>query len=153
MRVKDAMTIRAETIGPDATLQEAARMMRSLGIGILPVAEHDRVLGVITDRDVVVRSTAEGGDPRVVKVRAAMTPQVIHCYEDAELDDAAHEMEQHAVRRLVVLDARQRLVGLLSVDDLAMVSRALAAEVIEQSREPGRRPVPAEPPGGGLVPH
>lgn len=153
MRVRDAMTIRAETIGPDATLQEAARMMRSLGIGILPVEERDRLVGVLTDRDVVMRSTAEGGDPRIVKVRDAMTPQVIHCFEEAELGDAAHEMEQHAVRRLVVLDARKRLVGLLSVDDLAMVSRPLAAEVIEQSREPGRRPPLAEPPGGGLIPH
>ncbi len=146
MLVRDAMTWRAETIGPDETLQAAARRMRELDIGALPVCEQDRLVGMLTDRDIVIRSIAEGSDPSRATVRGAMTPQVIYCFEDDNVAGAARLMEERAVRRLMVLDSRKRLVGMLSVDDLAVVDRALAAEVIEHSREPGL-PIPAgEPP-------
>ncbi len=137
MLVRDAMTWRAETIGPDETLQAAARKMRELDIGALPVCEQDRLVGMLTDRDIVIRAASEGLDPTLTAVRAAMTPQVIYCFEDEDTHGAARLMEERAVRRLMVLDSRKRLVGMLSVDDLALVDRALAAEVIEHSREPG----------------
>ncbi|WP_242392420.1 CBS domain-containing protein [Anaeromyxobacter oryzisoli] len=136
MRVGEAMTVRAETIGPDEALEAAARRMRDTGIGALPVCESDRLVGMITDRDIVVRGVAAGLAPGAAKVRDAMTAQVVYCFEDDELGRGAELMEQHAVRRVMVLDRQKRLVGLLSVDDLAMVSRMLAAEVIEHSREP-----------------
>jgi CBS domain-containing protein len=138
MLVKEAMTRRAETIGPEETLQAAARRMRELGIGVLPVCERDRLVGMLTDRDIVVRSTAEGSDPVRAAVRTAMTPQVIWCSEDDDIQRAAELMERKAVRRLMVLGPGRRLVGMLSVDDLALVSGALATEVIERSVVPER---------------
>ncbi len=137
MQVGEAMTTRVETIGPDETLEYAARKMRDIGIGALPVCERDRLVGMITDRDIVVRSIAVGVAPNTATVRDAMTPQVIYCFEDDDIQRAAHLMEQRAVRRVMVLDRAKRLVGVLSVDDLAIASRVLAAEVIEHSREPG----------------
>jgi CBS domain-containing protein len=144
MLVREIMTHRAETIGPDETLQAAARKMKELGIGALPVCEADRLIGMLTDRDIVVRSTAEGRDPARGDVRSAMTAQVIYCFEHEPIDRAGQLMEERAVRRIMVLDAGKRLVGMLSVDDLVFVNRALAAEVIEKNREP-ERPVQRGP--------
>jgi len=138
MLAKDAMTRRAETTGPDDTLQEAARKMKALSIGALPVCDNDRLIGMLTDRDIVIRSTAEGRDPSQGRVRGAMTTQVVYCFEDEPLESAAHLMEERSIRRLMVLDAGKRLVGILSVDDLALVARGLAANVIESSRDPER---------------
>lgn len=138
MLVRDAMTDRAETIGPDETLQAAASRMRDLGVGALVVREEDRVIGILTDRDIVVRGVAEGRGPADAPVRSAMTPQVIDCCEDEELEEAVTRMERGAVRRVVVLDAAGRLVGMLSVDDVALRSPALAGEIIEHVRAPER---------------
>ena len=138
MLVKDAMSRRPEVIEPAETLAAAARKMRAAGIGALPVCEGGRLVGMITDRDIVVRAVAAGEDPRSGTVRGAMTPQVVSCTEDEELDAAAMLMDEHAVRRMAVLDAAGHLIGVLSVDDLALFSRALAGEVIEHSRDPGR---------------
>jgi CBS domain-containing protein len=138
MLVREAMSRRAETIGPDETLQAAARKMRELSIGALPVCEHDRLVGMVTDRDIVVRSLVDGRDPTKATVRTSMTPQVFYCFEEEPLHNAARLMEDHSIRRLMVLDQQKRLVGLLSADDLALVARGLAADVIERSREPDR---------------
>lgn len=138
MLVRDAMTRRAEVIGPDETLQSAARKMRELSIGALPVCERDRLIGMLTDRDVVVRGTAEGRDPTRDTVRTSMTPQVVYCFEEEPIHNASRLMEERSIRRLMVLDASKRLVGILSADDLVLVARGLAADVIERSRDPER---------------
>jgi CBS domain-containing protein len=138
MLVKEAMTHWAEVIGPDETLQAAARKMRSLGVGALPVCEGNLLVGIITDRDVVVRSTAEAQDPARATVRTAMTPHVVSCCEDDPIEDAARAMGRRAIRRLVVLDSSKRLVGLLSVEDLAAAAGWLTADVITCSCNPGR---------------
>jgi CBS domain-containing protein len=138
MLVREVMTHRAETIGPDETLEEAARRMRETGVGALAVCEQDRLIGFLTDRDIVVRSTAAGQVPGAVAVRSAMTPQVVWCSEDDPLTDAAEIMERMAVRRIAVMNAEKRLVGLLSVDDVALFSRTLAGEVVEHLRAPER---------------
>lgn len=144
MLVQDAMTRRAETVGPDETLQAAARRMREVGVGALVVCEGDRPIGLITDRDIVVRSAAEGRDPALDRVRSAMTPQVVSCSEDDELLSAATLMQDRAIRRLAVLDAARRLVGMLSVDDLAPFSRTMAGEILQRSRSPDT-PAPRGP--------
>jgi CBS domain-containing protein len=138
MLVRDAMTHPAETVGPDETLREAARMMKERGVGALVVCGEGRVLGILTDRDIVVRSTAAGASPAEADVRSAMTPQAVSCCEDDELDEAATRMAHGAVRRLVVLDAAKRLAGILSVDDIALRSPALAGEIVEHVRAPER---------------
>jgi CBS domain containing-hemolysin-like protein len=86
---------------------------------------------MLTDRDIVVRSAAEGGSPAEADVRSAMTSQVIACCEDDEIEGAATQVERGAVRRLVVLDASKKLVGMLSVDDIALRSPTLAGEILE----------------------
>jgi CBS domain-containing protein len=138
MLVRDVMTPGAETIAPGETLRDAARRMREKGVGALVVAEEGRVVGILTDRDIVVRSTAEGIPPAGASVRSAMTPQVIDCRDDDELEGAASRMARGAVRRVVVLDASGGVAGVLSVDDVALRSPALAGEVLEHARAPER---------------
>jgi CBS domain-containing protein len=138
MLVSDVMTRGAETIGPEESIQAAARRMRETGVGMLVVCEGVHPVGILTDRDIVVRSTAEGLDPAVAGVRSAMTAQVVSCSEDADLAEAARIMEQRAVRRVIVLDAEEALVGMLSVDDVALVRPELAGEIVEHVRAPGR---------------
>ncbi len=137
MLVREAMTAGAETIGPGETLQAAAAKMRETGVGALVVRDGERVIGIVTDRDIVMRSVAEGRSP-LADVASAMTPQVVECCEDEEIETAALRMQQGAVRRVVVLDATSRLVGLLSVDDVALRSPALAGEIREHVRAPER---------------
>jgi CBS domain-containing protein len=139
MLVKDFMTRRAETIGPDETLQAAAARMRALNIGALPVCEGDRIIGMVTDRDIVVRSVADGVHPLQGTVRDSMTPQVVWCSEEQPLHEAAILMEEHCVRRIMVLDSSKRLAGMLSLDDLAMTAGGLAVDVIEKCHDPERR--------------
>ena len=138
MLVKEAMTRRAETIGPEETLEAAARKMRDVGVGALAVCEEERAIGILTDRDIVVRGIAAGWNPAAATVRSAMTAQLISCREDEDLAAAATHMEAGAVRRLVVVDAAEKLLGILSVDDVALYSSSLAGQVIEQVRAPGR---------------
>jgi CBS domain-containing protein len=138
MLIKEVMTPFAETIGSEESIEAAARKMKGLGIGALAVCEHDVVIGIVTDRDIVVRSVAAGEDPVRASVREAMTPLVISCSEEDELEHAARVMEDRAVRRLFVLDDAGRPVGVVSVDDLALENAALAGDVVVHARMPGR---------------
>jgi CBS domain-containing protein len=137
MLVRDVMTRRAATVEVEETLQAAARRMRELDVGALPVIEGGAVVGFVTDRDITVRAVAAGEDPRHASVRVAMTAQVVSCREDEDVQDAAQRMQEFAVRRLPVLDPQERLAGMLSVEDLADVSVALATEVLQHGRHPG----------------
>ncbi len=137
MFVREVMTRHAATVAADATLETAARMMKELGVGALPVLDRGQLAGMVTDRDLAVRAVASGADPRRAHVRDAMTSQVIACREDDEVEEAARKMEQRAVRRIMVLDREGDLSGMLSVDDLVAASMALAAEVLRHAREPG----------------
>jgi len=141
MLVRDAMTPHAATVAPGDTLQVAAARMGELDVGALPVTEGGALLGMITDRDIAVRAVARGMDPSSTRVAEAMTPQSIWCYEDQDTLEAARIMEAMALRRLMVLDRGQRLVGMITVDDLASVARQerVAGEVIDRSaaRRPG----------------
>lgn len=138
MLVKDVMTFGAEEIGPAESILAAARKMREMGVGALVVREEGRVLGLITDRDIVVRSTAEGAAPGEMEVQRAMTPQVLDCHEYEELEDAVTRMERGAVRRLLVVNDDRDPIGMLSVDDIALASPALAGEIVEHVRAPER---------------
>ncbi len=120
MRVGEVMSRSVEWIGPDATLQEAAEMMKSLDVGPLPVCENDRLVGIITDRDITVRATAEGKAPADTSIRDVMTPGIHYCFEDSTVGDAARLMEEWKVRRLVVIDSTRQMVGIVSLGDLAV---------------------------------
>jgi CBS domain-containing protein len=120
MQVKNAMTPHAEWISPDVPLTEVATIMRDKGIGCLPVGENDRVIGIITDRDIVCRAVAGGSDPKHCKARDVMSKGITWCFEDQELDDAAHLMEQKQVHHLPVMNREKRMVGILTLGDLAL---------------------------------
>jgi CBS domain-containing protein len=120
MWVREVMTPRVEVIHPDATLREAAQKMKSLDVGPIPVCDGDRLQGMLTDRDITVRATAEGRDPNSTRVRDVMTPDVVYCFEDQDVQEAARLMEERQLRRLVVLNGDKRLVGIVSLGDLAV---------------------------------
>jgi len=119
MLVKDVMTSGAATISPEATIQEAAQKMKDLDVGPLPVCENERLVGMITDRDIATRSTAEGEDPYTGHVREAMTPEINYCYDDQDVAEAAQLMQEKQVRRLAVIDHEHHLVGMVSIGDVA----------------------------------
>lgn len=120
MLVKQLMSHRPASIDADDTVQEAAARMRALDVGALPVSAHGRFVGMVTDRDLTIRATASGADPRRVRVRQVMTPGLITCFEDERVDDAAALMAHHGVRRLAVVNRELELVGFLSIDDIAV---------------------------------
>src|SRR5215813_1316925 len=99
MQVSEAMTPEVVSIAPGASLMEAARLMRGLDVGPLPVSEQGRLVGVVTDRDITVRATAEGRDPRTTEVREVMTPRVVYCREDDEVQKVARLMQEKQLRR------------------------------------------------------
>jgi CBS domain-containing protein len=138
MKVFDLMTPDVECTRPTATLREVAERMSSLNVGSLPVCEGDVLLGIVTDRDITVRATAAGLGAEEATVQEVMTPEAICCYSDQEVAEAVHLMECHQVRRMLVKDRDQHLVGILTLGDLAVRAEpdGLAAEALEVVSEP-----------------
>jgi CBS domain-containing protein len=138
MQVKDVMTRGAVCVNPDDTLQHAASKMKALDVGPLPVCDNDQLIGMLTDRDIVVRCVAEGKDPRSTNVREAMTEGVFYCFEDENVQDAACLMKEKQIRRLVVLNRDRRLVGVVSLGDLAVETsdERLAGQTLQQVSQP-----------------
>jgi CBS domain-containing protein len=141
MQVADIMTPDPRFVQPGDTLQAAAQAMDELNVGVLPVCEGSRLIGMLTDRDIVVRSTAAGQDPRATTVADAMTAMAHSVREDAPVLDAIRMMKEHQLRRLPVLNADDRLTGILSLGDLADAGTPEAAgalEAISSPAEPDR---------------
>ena len=118
MRVANCMTRDVHIASPDQTIRDAAITMAGLDAGVLPVGENDRLVGMITDRDIAIRGVAAGQSP-TAKVRDAMSDEVLYCYLDEDIDNVLDNMSQIRVRRLPVLDRDKRLVGIVSIGDLA----------------------------------
>jgi CBS domain-containing protein len=138
MQLSDIMTANPVVLGPDTVLREAAQKMRELDSGVMPVGENDRLVGMLTDRDITVRATADGKDPNTTPVRDVMSSEVIYCFADDDVEVAARKMEEHQIRRVIVLDRDKRLVGIASLGDLAVHAPTdrLAGEVTEAVSEP-----------------
>ena len=119
MKIREVMTEMVELVDPDTVLHDAAQRMRDVGIGFLPVGVDDRLVGTLTDRDITVRAVADGLDPKVARVREAMSRSLVYCFEDQDTSEAATLMAENKVRRLPVLNSAKRLVGVVSVGDLA----------------------------------
>jgi CBS domain-containing protein len=137
MRVKDVMTRNAKCIGPQASIADAAKLMRRLDIGCVPVGAEGQIVGMLTDRDITCRATAAGKSPKNTAVSAVMSKGVVTCHDTDTVKSAARLMEKKQIRRLPVLDSRKRLVGIVSVGDLAERStRALAGEVMHEVCRP-----------------
>jgi CBS domain-containing protein len=118
MQVKQAMHNGVRWVNPDTSVAELATLMRAHDIGAIPVGENDRLIGMVTDRDIVCRCIALGLDPRSSRARDVMTEGIFFCLERQELDQAARLMETHKVRRLPVINANKRMTGMLSLGDL-----------------------------------
>jgi CBS domain-containing protein len=141
MQVYEAMTPDVVSVGPGTTLAEAARMMRTLHVGPLPVCDDGRIIGVLTDRDITVRATAEGLDPVTTPVGDVMTAEVLSCQETDNVSDAALKMQMLQVRRLIVLDEEGRLAGIVSLGDIALQGQdeSLTGRTLERVSVPSPR--------------
>jgi CBS domain-containing protein len=139
MKLNEIMTKLVETVAPDTPIQEAANRMRSLDVGVLPVFKGDRLVGMLTDRDLTVRAIAEGKDPKTTAVQEAMTADVAYCFEDQDVEEAGRIMKENQIRRLPVLNRDKLLVGIVSLGDLATrADEKRAGETLEKVSEPSR---------------
>jgi CBS domain-containing protein len=131
------MTRDVQLIEPTQTIRDAAKLMAELDAGIMPVREGDRLVGMITDRDIAVRAVAEGKGPDTL-IREVMTEDVKYCYEDDDTNDVARNMADIQVRRLPVLNQDKRLVGIISLGDLAVSEGSgQAGEAVAGISQPG----------------
>jgi CBS domain-containing protein len=138
MRVSEAMTRDVRIASPSETIRQAARMMAEIDAGVVPVGENDRLVGMITDRDIAVRAVADGKSPDT-PIREVMSSDVCYCFDDQEISDVAANMADVQVRRLPVVDRAKRLVGILSLGDIAQADKQgkPAAEALCGISEPG----------------
>src|SRR6185295_8068877 len=137
MKVCDAMSRDVQIASPKQTIRDAARIMAKIDAGVLPVGENDRLVGVITDRDITIRGVAEGKAP-TAKVSEVMSKEVLYCFDDQDLDEVAQNMADMKVRRLPVVNRDKRLVGIISFGDLARNEDTdTAGQAISTISEPG----------------
>jgi CBS domain-containing protein len=140
MKVSEAMTREVEIIDPNAAVGDAARRMRDDNVGALPVGENDRLIGIVTDRDIVVRGVAENRLGGNAAVRDVMSEHVYYCFDDDDLEQAAKIMAEHQVRRLPVLNRNKRLVGIVALADLALTPTEASHEALKGISEPSKQP-------------
>lgn len=130
--VRDVMTHHVKIASPEDTLKHAAQMMEELDCGVLPIGENDRLVGMLTDRDIAIRAVARGKSPTKCKVREVMSPEIRYVYDNETLDDAVRNMSALQVRRLPVLNREKRLVGIISLGDVAISDTDSAATALKQ---------------------
>ena len=126
MQVNEAMTSDVKVASPNQTICDAARMMAQIDAGVLPVGENDRLVGMITDRDIAIRAVGAGKGPQT-SIREIMSREVMYCFEEDDLDDVVANMADIKVHRLPVLDHDKRLIGILSLGDIALTDGAGSA--------------------------
>jgi CBS domain-containing protein len=136
MLVSEAMSRDVKTVAPDTTIREAARLMGECDVGALPVSDGARLAGMVTDRDITVRAVAIGRGPDT-PVSEVMTLDVLYCHEDEDIGHIATNMAENQVRRLPVVDADKRLVGIVSLADIADARSDEAGEALEGITRPG----------------
>ena len=141
MQLSQILTRDVQTLDPNATVREAAQRMRSLDVGSMPVCDGSRLLGMITDRDITIRAIADGRDPARTAVREAMTPDVQCVFDDDDIAKAAQIMEERQIRRLPVVSREKRLVGIVSLGDIARAGNdRLSGEALQQISDPNKQP-------------
>ena len=145
MKVCDAMTPDVQLCTPDDTLRDAAEAMAALGVGLLPVADGERLVGMITDRDIAVRAVAQGKGPDT-PVSEIMSREVKYCSESDDIDTVAANMADLKLRRLPVVNGQKRLVGIISLGDIALSGGPDdAATALSGISEPGGEHSQSEP--------
>ncbi len=136
MRVSEAMSRDVRLASPDQTIRDVAKIMDDIDAGSVPVSENDRLVGMITDRDIAVRAVAAGKGPDT-PVREVMSQEVKYCYDDEDLDHVAKNMGDIRVRRLPVVNRDKRLVGIVSLGDLALKGEKSVGKAVKGVSQPG----------------
>lgn len=136
MKISDIMTRNVRVVSPDRTIQEAARLMDEMNVGVLPVCDGRRLRGMVTDRDITVRATAAGLSPDTTRVRDIMSGNVWWCFDDDDVGHIVQLMSDHQIRRLPVVDRDKHLVGIVALGDLATDSEAEASQALHRISTP-----------------
>lgn len=136
MQVNEVMTEKVTWVDPGTTVPEIARLMRSEDIGSVPVAENDRLIGMVTDRDIVLRVVAEGGNVEAATARQVMSPSVLYCFDDQSVAEVLQNMGDNQIRRLPVVNRDKRLVGVVSLGDLSRFAEDHAGDALREISEP-----------------
>ena len=136
MKILEIMTRDPELIDPDSSIRDAAKRMRDENIGALPVGENDRLIGMVTDRDIAVRGVAEDRTPESTTVRDVMSQKIFYCFEDDDVEDAARCMADNQVRRLPILNRDKRLTGIVALADIAHSREECETIALEGVSEP-----------------
>src|SRR5262245_18534630 len=137
MKVRQIMSHNVVCVEPTLPIAKVAQKMRELDVGFLPICENDRLIGTITDRDITIRSVAQGLDPRLIHIREIMSQSVFYCFDDEDVEQAGKAMQENEVRRILVLDRQKRLVGVVSIGDIARTTgeSGLAGETLGEIAE------------------
>ena len=140
MKVSELMTKNPATAMPSSGLTEVAKLMRDCDCGAIPVVENDKVVGVITDRDITIRVIADNKNPQDVKVGDVMSKQVYTAKENDDVRDVANQMEKHKVRRVPVVDEKGKCIGIVSQADIALnTTDHTTADLVQKVSEPGKK--------------
>ena len=137
MRVSEAMTREVRVATPGQSIRDVARIMDEINAGSMPVGENDRLIGMITDRDIAIRAVAQGKGPDTPVREVMSDSKVLYCYDDEELDHVAKNMGDEQVRRLPVVNRDKRLVGIVSLGDLAQRETRAASKAVKGATRPG----------------
>lgn len=137
-QIKDVMSEGVKILNPEATIKDAARQMREGNFGLMPIGENDRLIGTVSDRDIVIRAVAEGMDTNTT-VKDVMSEKVMWAYEDDSVEKASQIMSKNQIRRLPIVDANKRLVGIVALGDLAVNAADIksAGEALSDISKPG----------------
>ena len=136
MRISEAMSRDVRLVDPGQTIRDVAKIMADIDAGAVPVSENDRLVGMITDRDIAVRAIAQGKGPDT-PVREVMSQEVKYCFDDEELDHVAKNMGDIRVRRLPVVNREKRLVGIVSLGDVALKGERAGGKAVKGVSKPG----------------
>jgi CBS domain-containing protein len=135
MKISEIMTTNVECVTPESSIPELAHKMKTLDVGFLGICDNDRLVGSVTDRDIVVRAIAGGRDVNSTTARDIMTPDVIWCSEDDDVKTVAEKMRDKEVRRIVILNKEKRLVGVVSLGDISKVEEKESGKTLKDIAE------------------
>jgi len=135
MKVREIMTTNVECVSPETNAVELSQKMKTLDVGFIAICEHDRLVGTVTDRDIVVRGIAGGHDLNTGTARDIMTQDIFWCFEDDDVKDVAQKMSAKEVRRMLILNQERRLVGVVSLGDISKVEEKQSGKTLKDITE------------------
>ena len=135
MKVQEIMTTNVECVGPETGVRELSSKMKTLDVGFLPICENDKLIGTVTDRDIVIRGIAAGKDIGTCTARDVMTKDVFWCFEDQDVKEAAEQMRKKEVKRMLILSKDKRLTGVVSIGDISKVEEKESGKTLKNISE------------------